>query len=224
MGVRTRRTAGNDFLFYDPTTGTAETYRFAWINEEGRYKMARLRPHTGWRTTWTHIVPGQFGGDGQTDLLFYEASSGTGEFYTVAKNARLEPLRSHTGWRTSWSHIVPGYFGGRSGLLFYDADAGIGDFYAVSEGRLEQLSSHTDWRTSWNAIVPGDFAAHVEPAGLTHYASDDSCLLFYDAAAGTGEFYATDNGRMELLNAHTDWRTTWSSLARFDSEQYAVEL
>ena len=72
--------------------------------------------------------------------------------------------------------------------------------------------------------MPGDFAAQVEPAGLTHYASDEPSLLVYDAAAGTGEFYATDNGRMELLNAHTDWRTTWSSLARFDSEQYAVEL
>jgi hypothetical protein len=54
-------------LFYDPTVGEGEFY-----TTNGRGGIGRTRLHVGWRRGWTRIVPGSFGGDGFTDLLFYE--------------------------------------------------------------------------------------------------------------------------------------------------------
>jgi hypothetical protein len=52
-------------------------------------------------------MSGYFGeGDG-TDLLFYDADAGIGDFYTVSDGG-LEQLSSNTGWNTSWHSIVPG--------------------------------------------------------------------------------------------------------------------
>jgi hypothetical protein len=36
-------------------------------------------------------------------------------------------------------------------------------------------------------------------------------LLFYDPAAGVGEFYRTDGrGNISSIQNHTNWRKTWS--------------
>ncbi len=200
-----------DLLFYEAATGTGEFYRVKDVVENGMItiKLSRLRTHSNWRTSWTHVIPGQFGGDGLTDLLFYDASSGTGEFYAVDSQGRIRQLAVHTNWRTSWRHIIPGNFGGnsRTDLLFYDPAAGTGEFYATDNGRIELLHGHSGWRSSWNAILPGDFAAN----GRTS-------LLFYDAAAGVGEFYATEQSGIRLIGQGAGWRSTWSIVAPFDSE------
>jgi len=41
-------------------------------------------------------------------------------------------------------------------------------------------------------------------------------LLFYDATAGVGEFYATHKGDIELLATHAGWRTTWAAIVPGD--------
>jgi hypothetical protein len=162
------RDSAADLLFYDASTGTGEFYRVREVIENGilQVKLDHLQTHSNWRTTWTHVIPGQFGGDGFTDLLFYEASSGTGEFYATDDQGGLRQLAQHANWRTSWRHIVPGSFGGnsRTDLLFYDAAAGTGEFYTTNEGRLELLHGYSDWRASWSAIVPGDSPATVARA------------------------------------------------------------
>ena len=38
--------------------------------------ISLLKKHTGWRKSWSLIVPGKFGGSGSTDLLFYDSSKG----------------------------------------------------------------------------------------------------------------------------------------------------
>jgi hypothetical protein len=139
---------------------------------DGQGNIARLGAHTGWRGSWTAIVPGNFGASAHTDLLFYDAAAGHGEFYTTDGQGNIKHLRLHEGWRTSWTAIVPGNFGGGShtDLLFYDAAAGHGEFYSTDgEGRIKRLRLHEDWRTSWTIIVPGNFggSAHTD-------------LLFYE--------------------------------------------
>ena len=52
-------------------TGTGELY-----TTDGAGNISFLRTHTGWRPSWTHIIPGNFGGRREwTDLLFYEAGT-----------------------------------------------------------------------------------------------------------------------------------------------------
>ena len=38
---------------------------------DGNGEIGRLKRHTGWRKTWRSIIPGNWGGSGNTDLLFY---------------------------------------------------------------------------------------------------------------------------------------------------------
>ena len=171
--------------------------------DRGRINL--LSQQTGWRRDWTHIIPGHFGGKGLTDLLFYEASTGTAQFYTVDGIGGISLLSEHSGWRTTWNHIIPGSFGGdgRTDLLFYDASTGTGEFYITNgPGQIKLLNSHTNWRRSWTLIVPGNFGG----SALTD-------LLFYEAATGTGEFYSTTAlGGITELRRHANWRTTWSQI------------
>jgi Pregnancy-associated plasma protein-A len=172
---------------------------------DGRGGIAALNGHTDWRRTWSSIVPGRFGGSAATDLLFYEAATGTGEFYTTDGSGHVSLQRAHQDWRRTWTSIVPGDFGGsgHTDLLFYEAATGTGEFYQTDgTGGISLLRNYTDWRRTWTTIVPGRFGGSA--------ATD---LLFYEAATGTGEFYTTDgSGGIKLLSTHTDWRRTWTAI------------
>jgi hypothetical protein len=171
---------------------------------DGSGGIARLRGHSNWRDSWHSIVPGNFGGDGHTDLLFYDRNAGDGEFYTTDGSGGITLLKAQPNWRTSWDLIVPGNFGGggSTDLLFYDRETGTGQFYATEGGAIHELRTHTNWRTSWDLIVPGDFGGD----GHTD-------LLFYDRRAGDGEFYTTDgSGGIRLLRSQTGWRTSWDMI------------
>ncbi len=114
------------FLSQDDISGIQSIYgvrggQGEFYTTDGSGGLQPLRNHSGWRTTWNAIIPGNFGGDGRTDLLFYDRAAGQGEFYTTDGSGGLQPLRNHSGWRTTWNLIVPGNFGGdgRTDLLFY---------------------------------------------------------------------------------------------------------
>ena len=92
-------------VFCDPRAGQGEFY-----TTNGRGGISRTRLHNGWRSSWVQIIPGQFGGDGFTDLLFYDAAAGTGEFYMTNGQGGIVQLRQYTNWRSSWSRIIPGEF------------------------------------------------------------------------------------------------------------------
>jgi predicted Zn-dependent protease len=194
----------SDLLFYDPTTGQGEFY-----TTDGNGNIQRLgSTHQGWRQTWSMIIPGNFGGSSRTDLLFYDPTTGQGEFYTTDGNGNIRRLgNTHQGWRQTWSMIIPGNFGGSSftDLLFYDPTTGEGEFYTTDgNGNIRRLgNTHQSWRQTWSMIIPGNFGG-----------SSFTDLLFYDPTTGQGEFYTTDgNGNISRLgNTHQSWRRTWSMI------------
>ncbi len=163
-----------------------------------------LRSDPSWRTTWSIITPGAFSGRDFSDLLFYDAGAGVGEFYTT-EGGNLSLLKSLSGWRSSWTIIVPCRITGSrtQDLLFYDAHAGVGELYRTDgHGSISLVQTHTGWRTSWKMIIP---------CNLTNGATSD--LLFYDPAAGVGEMYRTDtHGNLSLIKTHTGWRGSWSQI------------
>jgi hypothetical protein len=172
---------------------------------DGAGNLSLLKHYTGFRTTWQAIVPGNFGGNGFTDLLFYDPTTGEGEFYTTDGAGNLSLLKHYTGFRTTWQAIVPGNFGGNgyTDLLFYDPTTGEGEFYTTDgAGNLSLLKNYTGFRTTWQAIVPGNFGGN----GYTD-------LLFYDPTTGEGEFYTTDGaGNLSLLKHYTGFRITWQAI------------
>jgi hypothetical protein len=140
------------------------------------------------------------------DLLFYARSAGIGQLYATNLAGDIGLLSTYTDWRTTWTLIVPMHFSGarHSDVLFYNAAAGLGELYSTNGlGELNPIvHRYTDWRTSWSIIVAGSFTG-----------TGFSDLLFYDRAAGTGEFYRTDeHGNLTFLTGHTDWLTTWSQI------------
>jgi hypothetical protein len=200
LGYRYDTESDPDLLFYDSAAGDGEFYA-----NVGHGRVTFLDAHRTWRTTWTHIVPGNFGGGGFTDLLFYDAASGDGVFYRTDGRGGLDQLRSHPDWRTTWTYIVPGDFGGDgfTDLLFYDGSAGRGAFYTTDvSGNTTRLSLYTEWRKSWTQIVPGAFGG----SGYTG-------LLFYSPAARRGEFYTIHSGGViDNLYYHDGWRPTWTQI------------
>jgi hypothetical protein len=99
----------------------------------GSGNIALLKTHVNWRKTWNLIVPGNFRGNGCTDLLFYDPTTGEGEFYTTDGSGNIALLKTHANWRKTWQLIIPGNFGGNgyTDLLFYDPTTGEGEFYTT---------------------------------------------------------------------------------------------
>ena len=96
----------DDLLFYDATAGEAEFYK-----TDSKGNLSLLKKHTGFRKTWQAIVPGNFGGRTiRSDLLFYDATTGEGEFYKIDDAGNLSLLKKLTGFRKTWQAIVPGDF------------------------------------------------------------------------------------------------------------------
>ncbi len=90
------------------------------------------------RATWTHIVPGKFGGSAHTDLFFYDATRGESENYRTDGAGGMTLLRRHTNLRKTWQFIAPGQFSGNSitDLLFYDPTGS-----ATMQGRTSSPTS-----------------------------------------------------------------------------------
>jgi hypothetical protein len=142
-----------NFLFYDPAAGEGEFYR-----SDGLGGISLLKRYSGWRSNWTHIIPGMFGGNPPPSLrpsfLFYDGA-GTGEFYTADATGGIDLIRTYTGWQSAgkpWTHIIPGAFSahyhGYDDLLFYDS-AGTGAFYTVGgQAEIVPLKTHTGWQSA----------------------------------------------------------------------------
>jgi len=162
--------------------------------------------HTSFSRRWTHVVSGRFIDPivpNKIQLLLYDATTGTSEFYSTNGQGSLDLVRQHTGWRTGWTMILAGRFGKTIGLLFYSASTGTGEFYRVDHlGDIFLAKRYTNWRGSWHTILAGNFSS-----------SQFDDLLFYDRGAGFGEFYRLDdNAGMTQFSAHDNWRATWQHI------------
>src|ERR1700730_6498889 len=96
----------------------------------------------------------------------------------------LPPLASGFTEQGRTTHFTTFY---SNGLLNHDP------------GNIILLKSDTGWRNSWSIIAPGNFSG-----------SSFNDLLFYDPAAGVGEFYTTEGGNIHLLKSTAGWRGSWS--------------
>lgn len=195
--------------------------RFYDVDSVGGMRL--LKTHTGWRTNWTHIIPGNFGGPGTlgpnpgdnggsfryASLLFYDGA-GTGEFHAIDENNEVPLIKTHTGWvgdNVPWTHIIPGKYSdkekfGYTGLLFYDS-AGTGAFYQTyGQGELTELKVHTGWvggNVPWTHIK--------ELTSVWTGTSYSERLLFYNSA-GTGAIYKTSGqGEIAELKTYTGWQS-----------------
>jgi hypothetical protein len=198
-------------LFYDPATGDEEVYTF-----KNAAVMSDPLKTNNWRETWSLLVPGNFAGNNLSEILLYDAAAGAGEIWSTDGHGGFSVLKSFGGRRRTWTKVIPGNFtgGDYTSVLLYDAGVGAAELYATDGlGNLGfPVKAYSDWRRSWSQIVAGRFTD-----------SKYDSFLFYDQAAGTGQFYTTDGkGNIKLLSSYTDWRKSWTIIVagKFTHSEY----
>ncbi len=202
----------SELMFYDRGNGVGEFY-----SVDGQAEMSIQINHSDFRRDWSIIIPGNFTpkqNPQASSILFYD---GQGEFYNSDGQGHISLAgATHNDWQRVWTHIIPGNFSGGafSDLLFYNRAGGYGEFWHTDgKGGISRLGQqHSGWRTSWMVIIPGKFSD-----------SPYTDLLFYDQAAGTGEFYRTDGkGNISLIKSNTNWRKTWAMIipGKFSNGKY----
>jgi hypothetical protein len=171
-----------------------------FVSTDGSGNIPIIKQYTDWDRDWNLIIPGNFGGDGHTDLLFYKRS-GTGLFVSTDGSGNIPIIKQYTDWDRDWNLIIPGNFGGdgHTDLLFYKRSAGIGLFVTTDgSGNISIIKQYTDWDRDWDVIIPGNFGGD----GYTD-------LLFYKRS-GVGLFVSTDgSGNIQNIRQYTDWDRYW---------------
>ena len=168
-----------------------------------------MRTYTNWRTSWDLIIPGDFGGDGHTDLLFYDRSAGVGEFYTTDGRAGS---RSCDAWRTGEppGTIISGPCSVATvrptSCSTIEPAVTASSTRPMAAGGITQLKTYDGWRDTWSIILSGNFGGDG--------ASD---LLFYDRAAGRRRVLPEQRrGNLSQLRVYDNWRKTWAQIVPGD--------
>jgi hypothetical protein len=176
-----------------------------FFRSDGVGNISILKQHLDWDQDWDLIVPGNFAGNGHTDLLFYKRSTGEGTFVSTDGRGNISTIRQHLDWDRDWDLIIPGRFGGddRTDLLFYKRSTGEGLFVSTDgSGNISTIRQHLNWDRDWDLIVPGRFG------GDNH-----TDLLFYKRSTGEGLFVSTDgSGNIPTIRQHLDWDRDWDMI------------
>src|SRR5437588_12889875 len=109
-------------LFYDRNAGQGEFY-----DTDGQGNIALMKSYSGWRTTWTQILPCTVAQSGSPNLFFYDSNAGAAEFYSTDFLANISQLSSST-YSNGWTFVVPSYLAARNinrALLIYISCRGL---------------------------------------------------------------------------------------------------
>jgi hypothetical protein len=197
----------DNLLFYDPEAGIGQFYSYNGAADA----FVLLNTQTGWRTTWSHIVAGSFGGSGAaSDLLFYDQQNGEIEFYTVASGGLVRLAPTITGVRRTWSHVAAGAFTKSSqaaaqqtsDLFFYDRDTGLGEIDQLDQsGALSLVGAHPGLGGGWTHVLAASFTG-----------GDLTDLLFYNSRTGTSQLAISQNAGTLATSAAAVWSPGWTHL------------
>ena len=178
-----------DLLFYDPSQPRAVAEVCSTHSDD---HLHLVRRHTGWRSSWTLLIPGNFDGDADTDLACYDANAGEIEFLSSDGRGGFDSITTYRNCRTSWSIIVPGHFTGSdyTDLLFYDPTTGEAQLDSIrGDARMHRVTVFDNWRRTWSIITAGE---------LNGDGIDD--LVFYDRSANQIELWNQSGiGRFDRL-------------------------
>ncbi len=166
-------------LLYDRPTGWF--HYLAADGTGGWSPVSKVRGTVG----WTSIVPGDYNGDGTTDLLFYRANDGLMRFYTMGARGIGGAITPPMYGTRNWTHIVAGDFDGEGSddVYWYRAGDGLMRFYEVqSTGRMVPMTPAMTGTRNWTHIPAGRFGSET---GLVFY-RDDGLARFYGVDARRG--------------------------------------
>lgn len=171
---------GSDLIVYDSPTA------------EVNYLFRNLKNWSvlfdgSWSRGWTHVVPGDYNGDGASDVLFYRAADGLMVFYTITPTGRFIPITPAMYGTRGWTQLIPGDFNddGRDDVLWYRATDGVMRYYEVTaDGEFRAITPVMYGSHGWDWIPSGDMDGDGR---------DD--VLWYRSADGLARLYTIDGSR-----------------------------
>lgn len=166
-------------IYYDRDTG-----RFQYLEVSGSGSVSVIYESTISKG-WSHIVPGDYDGDGRTDLLFYRATDGAMGFYTVDLGVGLQALTPSMSGTRGWSQLVAGDYDGDGAddIMWYRAADGLMRFYSVEPGGVFRAMTAAMYGTrNWSLIPSGDFDGDGADDVL-YYRKGDGLYRFYDVSS-----------------------------------------
>ena len=182
----------DDVLFYSSVTGRFQFGSVSVPDGSGHRDLDVFVDVTGTRG-WSHVITGDYNGDGTGDVLFYRASDGLLRFYTTTASGRFIPLTPAYFGTRGWTHLVVGDYNrdGSDDVMWYRARDGLLRFYEVTDaGEFRAITPAYFGTRNWTTIPAGDYNGD---------GSDD--VLFY-RGDGLARFYEVDaSGTFRALGA-----------------------
>ncbi len=173
---------GTDILLYDRDNGR---FQFSAVGSDGK-------TYPFWDTFgtagWSHVVPGDYDGNGISDLLFYRASDGLMRFYTITPDGSFVAMTPAMWGTRGWTEMVPGDYdnNGTDDLMWYRAIDGLMRFYTVNAPSFIPMTDAAYGTRNWGPIPSGDFDGDGRD-DLMYYRSIDGLYRFY-TLTGAGVF------------------------------------
>jgi hypothetical protein len=180
----------DDVVFYSSVTGRFQFASITAADETtGHRDLDVFADVTGTRG-WSHVITGDYNGDGTGDVLFYRASDGLMRFYTTNASGAFIPLTPAYFGTRGWTHLVAGDYNGDGSddVLWYRARDGLMRFYEVTDsGEFRALTPAYFGTRSWTAIPAGDYDG--DGTDDVMFYRGDGIARFYEVDA-TGTFKA----------------------------------
>jgi secreted trypsin-like serine protease len=196
-------------LTYSRSRGEVQIYK---INAS--QSLTLVKTTTALPKTWTHLIPGQFDGAGQTDFFAYDAGAQTGAFYIVDASGNLT-LRNTVTDKAKllkvWRVMVPGKFNsdGLTDLFFYDPTSGAARVYTTDTlGNLNEATVRT-FAKNWEIVVPGEFNRDTTFTDLLFYNPSDGHLKVTGTATVSG---VLNPAATTLIDDTTSFGKNWQYL------------
>lgn len=193
-------------LTYGRSRGEVQIFR---INAS--QSVTRLKTHTGLPTTWTHVIPGQFDGAGQTDFFAYDAGAQTGAFYIVDASGNITLRNTVTDKNKLlkvWRVMVPGKFNadGLTDLFFYDPTSGGARVYTTdAAGNLNEATVRT-FAKNWEVVLPGEFNGDTSFTDLLFYNPSEGRVKVTGASMVGGVISPAATTLVESTTFGTNWQ------------------
>ncbi|MFT3945200.1 MAG: hypothetical protein QM705_15455 [Ancrocorticia sp.] len=192
----------SDQLLYFPADGTIEIYR---ADTPGKLQLAHRQG--GMRTTWTHLVMGNFNGSSPYHaLFFYDAAAGHGEFWVSDGKGKLTMASEHSNLAKGCTFMAAANLVGNNpanDIVLYNSATGIATMYEVQNCKILK---------SVDAPVQTGFA-HILVANISPTQWSD--LLCYDPTRGEITIYTTKgNGELTPFTSKAGFPTDWTAMTR----------
>ena len=207
-----------DGLFlYHRTTGRARFY----VYSPSSNRFVKVFSYYGFQKTWDEIAAGDFNGDANDDLVFYNQDSGLLKILYLDAERRIKGTwQTKNAGRTHGARLVTGNFDGgyRDDILVYQQDNGASfengsaRIYADTASGYRYVSkTYTHWQDKWTHAV----RVRLGPgrAGLLLYSNQHliRVAVIPMSSSGSQLFQWTSQDAVRLAELQKAMRKTYAT-------------